>query len=138
MRKLWRGFVRTLLWTYERGSWPYDVMVLVIVLFVLATPRRWFHDAPTAAKAHAQCVQPGTPGIGGRDMAYRVDATCLPASHRIAGSSPETEKDVHDLLSRSVPELVGRTFQVQSIHPVADDSGGVQFYDVTVRPVNIP
>ena len=35
MRSLWRGIVRTVFWSYERGSWPYDLMVVLIVIFVL-------------------------------------------------------------------------------------------------------
>ena len=46
MRTLWRGIVRTIFWSYDRGSWPYDVLVVAIVIFVLATPRSWFHDRP--------------------------------------------------------------------------------------------
>ncbi len=40
---LWRG----LFWTYERGTWQYDVMVIVTLGFVLLTPPGWLHD-PTA------------------------------------------------------------------------------------------
>jgi hypothetical protein len=138
MHKLWRGIVRTFLWTYERGSWPYDVMVLIIVLFVLVTPRRWFHDGPLIANVRAQCVQPGAESTGSGVMTYRLDAACLPVSDRAANTSPKMEKDVHDLLSRSVPALGGRTFQIQSVNPLLNSSGGVQSYDVTVRPVNIP
>ena len=46
MRTLWRGIVRTIFWSYDRGTWPYDLMVVVIVVFVLLTPRSWFHDQP--------------------------------------------------------------------------------------------
>lgn len=138
MRNLWHGIVGALLWTYERGSWPYDVMVLAIVLFVLATPRSWFHDAPMAVSARAHCVLSGTASANSRTTAYRLDAACVPAPDRAAVPSPKLEKDVHDVLGRSAPELAGRTFQVQSIQARTDASGGVQSYDVTVRPVNIP
>ena len=50
MRSIWRGIVSTIFWSYERGSWPYDVLVVVIVIFVLATPRSWFHDRPQAGR----------------------------------------------------------------------------------------
>ena len=41
---LWRSF----LWTYERGSWQYDLMVIAILAFVWLTPPAWLHD-PTAS-----------------------------------------------------------------------------------------
>jgi hypothetical protein len=37
---LWRG----LFWTYERASWQYDVMVILILAFVWITPPGWLSD----------------------------------------------------------------------------------------------
>jgi hypothetical protein len=36
---------RLILWEYQRGSWQYDVMCGVVLLFVLA-PHSWFGDQP--------------------------------------------------------------------------------------------
>ena len=41
MRALGRILYRTIFWSYERGTWPYDVAVALIVLFVLLSPRGW-------------------------------------------------------------------------------------------------
>jgi CDP-diacylglycerol---glycerol-3-phosphate 3-phosphatidyltransferase len=43
VRILWRGAF----WTYERGSWQYDVMVIVILGFIWLTSPAWLRD-PTA------------------------------------------------------------------------------------------
>jgi CDP-diacylglycerol--glycerol-3-phosphate 3-phosphatidyltransferase len=37
---IWRG----LFWTYERGSWQYDIMVLLILGFIWLTPPGWLGD----------------------------------------------------------------------------------------------
>jgi CDP-diacylglycerol---glycerol-3-phosphate 3-phosphatidyltransferase len=37
---LWRG----VFWTYERASWQYDVMVLLILAFIWLTPPGWLAD----------------------------------------------------------------------------------------------
>lgn len=37
---LWRG----IFWTYERASWQYDVMVILILSFVWLTPPSWLQD----------------------------------------------------------------------------------------------
>ncbi len=37
---LWRSF----LWTYERGSWQYDLMVIAILAFVWLIPPAWLKD----------------------------------------------------------------------------------------------
>ena len=38
---------RIFFWSYERGSWQYDLAVIAILVFVLLTPARWFRDQPT-------------------------------------------------------------------------------------------
>ena len=37
------------MWDFPRASWQYDVVVALILVFVFATPREWFHDQPKAA-----------------------------------------------------------------------------------------
>lgn len=37
-----------LFWTYERGTWQYDLMVALILAFIFFTPRAWFHDQPAS------------------------------------------------------------------------------------------
>jgi len=46
---------RTFFWSYERGTWQYDLAVILILVFVLLTPRNWFRDKP-------QSGAPVTPG----------------------------------------------------------------------------
>ena len=45
-RILWNAFF----WTYERASWQYDVMVIVILAFIWLTPPDWLRD-PMASGA---------------------------------------------------------------------------------------
>jgi hypothetical protein len=129
MRTLWRMLARTVFWSYERGTWPYDLMVIAIVLFVLLTPRRWFHDQPLVGPpAHALQVQlldedPATP-----TQRYRVDAQLLAPPKR----TPELEREIHEILSKNVAELKGRTFQIVQIEPVRGEDGTVLGYDVAV------
>jgi len=35
---------RLLLWDFDRGSWPYDIMCLLLLAFVLAMPPAWLGD----------------------------------------------------------------------------------------------
>ncbi len=41
---LWRTFF----WTYERATWQYDLLVIVILAFIWLTPPAWLQD-PTAS-----------------------------------------------------------------------------------------
>jgi hypothetical protein len=128
MRTLWLILVRTIFWSYERGTWQYDIAVLAIVLFVLLTPRRWFHDEP----------QVGGPEEAGKVLlvsdtgtarTYRVDAQALAPPKR----TPELASDLHGALQKAVPELQGKRFTILRIEVVRNAGGAVTAYDVQVE-----
>ena len=56
------GVKRVLLWDYPRASWQYDIMVAVILAFVFATPRSWFHDQPRIPQSHEVALLPSPKG----------------------------------------------------------------------------
>src|SRR5579863_5192206 len=133
MRSFWRGVGRVIFWSYDRGSWPYDALVIAILIFVLATPRSWFHDGPALGGAEPAAVQLGAQDDDGGTQTYRVDAMALSPEKRTTRSTPELERETHDILGRTVADLKDRTFQVVRIDPAIGSDGSVQHYDVTVR-----
>ena len=130
MRALWRGISKTIFWSYERGTWPYDVLVGAIVLFVFLSPRAWFDDQPQLGPAgHQAQVQllsedPSTP-----TRTYRVDAQLLSIPKR----TPELEKETHDVLRKNVDELRSRSFKIERIDPVRGEDGTIRYYDIVVK-----
>jgi len=51
---------RLLLWDYERGSLPYDVLCAAIVLFLWLVPGTWLGDPMTASGvANHDVTHPG-------------------------------------------------------------------------------
>ena len=40
---------RLIFWDFPRASWPYDLVVGLILIFIFATPRSVFRDQPKAA-----------------------------------------------------------------------------------------
>ena len=133
MRKLWRLVVRVVFWSYERGSLPYDLMVLAILIFVLLTPRHWFNDQPSlhkpAAAGQIRLVDVDTTA---NTELFRIDASLLaPPRHK-----SELEKETHELLSRSVSSLRGQMFQIVQIQPVRAQDGTLTGYDVRIKPTH--
>jgi len=130
MRTLWRGISKTIFWSFERGTWPYDVLVGAIVLFVFLSPRAWFDDQPQLGPAgHQAQVQllsedPSTP-----TRTYRVDAQLLSIPKR----TPELEKETHDVLRKNVDELRSRSFKIERIDPVRGEDGTIRYYDIVVK-----
>ena len=134
MGTLWRGLGRTLFWSYERGSWPYDLMVLAILLFVFLTPRQWFHDQPQNVASAGADIQLIAENEASQTKTYRLNAQLLPPAKRKAKPTPELERETHDILGKSVDDLKGHMFQIQAIQAVPGDNGSVEYYDVEVKP----
>ena len=118
---------RTFFWSYERGTWQYDVAVILILVFVLLTPRAWFHDKPQAGA-------PAAPGdvqlvsLDGDRLVYRVDARILAPPTRLA-----LQNELHSALQDALPELHKGGFSIAKIEPLRDEQGTVIAYQVEVR-----
>lgn len=138
MRKLWHAIRGTLFWSYDRGSWPYDAMVVAILIFVLLTPRKWFRDQPQSTNvASTQRIEAMIQLVAQDDAAgtrtYRLSANILPPNKRAEKATPELEEETHEILGRTVEDLKGRTFQVRQIDPVQAEDGSLRYYDVAVK-----
>ena len=133
IRSFGRGIARTIFWSYERGSWPYDLLVIAILIFVLATPRSWFKDRPQSSAGPNSGVELVTEDSNSQLRTYRIDAAVLAPEKRATRPTPELERETHDILGRTVDDLKDRTFQVTRIDPALSDGGAVLHYDVTVR-----
>jgi hypothetical protein len=133
MRKLLRGIRGTIFWSHERGSWPYDLMVVIIVLFVLITPRRWFHDQPENNFAKTSGVMLIAQDPSAHIETYRLDQGLFGNAQPAGQSDAELEEKTHQVLGESVESLKGQRFQVQSIQPVRGSDGSLLYYKVEVK-----
>ena len=119
---------RTFLWTYERGTWQYDVAVVLILIFVLLTPSRWFHEQPQVnGTAYPGEVQHLSSSVG--IDTYRVDARLLAPPVQ----TPALENGLHNALKKTLPDLSKTRFEIAKIEAVRDASGTVIAYDVEVH-----
>lgn len=50
-----------LLWSYERGTWQYDVLCLLILAFIFLTPSSWFNRSNTGSPPHRGMEQREAP-----------------------------------------------------------------------------
>lgn len=118
-------------WNFERGTGPYDVIVLAIVAFVFLTPRGWFHDqaesTATSPAAAIPCEEMNASMP--KTLRCRVDAALLTPMQ----PSPELQEKAHNVLLRNAPPLKDRTFKIAEIKPVLGKDGGVLYYEVSVQ-----
>jgi hypothetical protein len=120
---------RTFFWAYERGTWQYDVAVIVVLIFVLLTPRYWFRDQPQLG------LPANTPGQvvllkdDGQSRTYKIDARILAPPEQ----TPALANELHNALQHSLPELRNKRFTIVNIEPVRDELGTVIAYQVEIH-----
>jgi hypothetical protein len=73
---IWRTLRDYILWSYERGTIQYDVMVTLILLFIFLSPY-WinFKDKPVQRGAHRTEVVVNTDDTGG--LVFEIDGSIL-------------------------------------------------------------
>lgn len=119
---------RIFFWSYERGSWQYDIAVILILIFVLGTPTRWFHDQPqVGAAANAGLVEQLS--HRGDLEVYRVDARMLAPPER----TPALQNDLHNALQKSRADLGDGRFSIGKIEAIRDAEGNVIAYQVEIH-----
>jgi hypothetical protein len=120
---------RTFFWSYERGTWQYDVAVVVILIFVLLTPAGWFHDQPTVGVPSTAAVALVAGSEKSDRQTYRVDARVLAPPEQ----TPALQNELHNALKRALPDLRSGRFSITRIEPVRDEQGTVIAYQVEVH-----
>lgn len=131
MRRAWQVLRNTFIWSYERGSLPYDLMVVAILLFVFLSPRGWFRDQPRPALE----AEPPTAAVTllGEDEAgrrtYRIEASAL----TLPLPEEELEARLADALRAHIEELREAEFEIAGFIPVSAPDGSLSHYEVTIH-----
>jgi hypothetical protein len=121
---------RIFFWSYERGTWQYDIAVVLILIFVLLTPRAWFRDQPQVGMPIAsEQVQLLLFSDGGHRQEYRVDARVLAPPEQ----TPALQNELHQALQRALPDLSNGRFSITKIEAVRNEKGTVIAYQVEIR-----
>ncbi len=115
---------RTIFWSYERGSWQYDLLVLAILLFIFLSPHSWFDDRPTLQLTdlrHRQGIV--DMGHGKEGWQYQIDARLVES---LAPLKPE------EAIPIVLKRRLDRPFVVKAIVPFRDKNNVVLGYTVIV------
>jgi len=103
-----------LLWSFERGSRPYDVICLVIVAFIFLTPRKTFNDRPDFMRVTTDQAIRQTNDDDGRPV-WVVQV--------------RTEHDAVDTLNA----FLGEAVTISRTAPVYDAAGQLVAYSIWVQ-----
>jgi len=122
MSKISDTIHRYIWWTYPRGSFHYDVMVTLILLFIFVTPLFIpFGDKPTLHSPHQTEVV--VMYSGQRNFVYQVDAAVVDST---------SDKSVRDSLMQVVEPIAGES-TIDRYQLERDRHGRAQFYKVWVH-----
>jgi hypothetical protein len=116
---------RAIFWSYERGSWQYDIICVLILAFIFLTPVSWFHDRPRLQLSDLRHVQ-GIVEVSHTNQLwlYQLDARLVES----LGTMPLREA-IHQLLLQRVKP----PFEIESIKPLLGSGDVVLGYTVEVK-----
>jgi hypothetical protein len=121
MGAIWRTIRGYILWSYERGSLHYDIMVTLILIFVFVSPIYInFNDKPVERNPHPTGVEVIPDDRGG--LIYLIPASAVSMGNGI---------DIRQQLQRIVEPISGAV-SVTKYETVKDPVGHVQTYKVWV------
>jgi hypothetical protein len=70
LKKIWY-------WSYERGSWQYDVMVFAILAFIFLIPARIFDDPEASPRRYDAFVESFVPADQTSNSSFEALSTAL-------------------------------------------------------------
>jgi len=121
---VWRTIRSYILWSHERGTIHYDVMVTLILIFVFLSPKLInFKDKPVEHNPHRTGVVVMPDGQGG--LIYQVEASAV------------TDKGTDDAGLRSqllqIIEPISGGVSISKVETLRDHSGHALRYKVWVE-----
>ena len=127
MGRFLQGLVSVVLWSYNRGTFPYDVMCAAILLFVFLTPGSVFHDQP------APTPTPAAP-VGPQDISYtqvEQGKWVFFVSARLIPICQDETRLMHTARTQ-VEKILNQPFEVADIKPVVSGNGETVGHSVWV------
>ena len=110
-------------WTYKRGSFHYDVMVTLILLFIFVTPWLWdYGDKPRSTAANMQPVQ--VIGDGGHGLVVTMQASDV----NVPAAASDAE--IRKALKKAMEPVLGDSMFVERWVLSRDQEGNPQSWKV--------
>jgi hypothetical protein len=100
---------KAVFWTYPRTSWQWDVLCVLILIFIFLTPKSWFENS-AYQRTH-------------------MGQSAIVVSTDVIGTQLDRSE-----IERRVRQLPGRSgVQVGAMRPLHDASGKLIGYEVDIR-----
>jgi hypothetical protein len=100
-------------WNYARNTWQWDVLCVVILIFIFLTPKSWFENGERRALSLHQNPVASTVLVGAELVANADDRAQVEEVMRTVTNRPNV--------------------QVVSVRPVVGTDGKTRAYEVDIR-----
>ncbi|MGA7859602.1 MAG: hypothetical protein WCA11_16825 [Terracidiphilus sp.] len=105
-------------WTYSRGTFHYDVMVTLILLFIFVTPHLWdYGDKPSRASGPAHPIQIVGDGSHGVIVSLQASDVSIPQ-----GAS---DREVKKALRQAIEPVTSDSVYVERWETARDAQGNL-------------
>lgn len=120
MKSFLSGIKNVLLWSYERGSWQYDTLCLLIVAAIFLVPSHYFGDRDRSPMSRAN--------VSGNLASKRADNYLTIESEELMGflktkGREETTKSTSEAIALYLQDQLKREVMVVKYEPFITTSG---------------
>ena len=129
---VWRTIKGFILWSHERGTIQYDVMVTLILLFVFLSPRVIdFNDHPVERSPHPSDIIVSQDGSGG--FIYQIQGKAVQLGTNQGGANPSGDDPAVRAQLLRIIEPISGEISIKRYEAVTDKKGNVLTYKVWVQ-----
>ncbi len=112
---------RSVFWSFRRGSWQYDLIVIAILAFIFLTPREFFGDEPRPAVVREM-----------QHLGAEADTSVYWVDSAVVEAADEESRDARIL--ELLGQRTGRKLTIVSVEETRTPSGDGSAYVVYARP----
>jgi hypothetical protein len=113
VRGLFTTLKKIFFWNYERNTWQWDLLCVLILIFIFLTPKRWFSEGERARNMEHQSP---------------VAATLVLTPEAVGNEEDKGQ------IEQRIKALTGRTkVEVLAVRKILDRDGRTRSFEVDIR-----
>jgi hypothetical protein len=124
MQNVLGALKKTVLWAYQRGTFQYDILCALILLFIFATPRSVFQDWPVINSPHQF------------EFGEQIVDTYDDHGNPVLNVSTELVPAIQDAIAlknvvkSQLEKALNRPISIADIKPIVDENGETVGYSI--------
>ena len=115
---------RHLLWTFDRGSFQWDILCILILAFLFLIPRHFFNDVPEFMKVCAtETICKTVDRTGTMIFTVKLDEPCV-------FDTDDTRRKAQAMIEESLGEPITKSRTQPRTQPIRDWTGRLVAYAI--------